>query len=924
MFSNAQSGDLWKWHYRFGHLNMASLRKMANENIVYGLKSINKSIDLKGDICETCAKSKLSVKPFPKAAENRENEVLSLIHTDICGPMNKQSAGGARYFATFIDDYSRYTFVYFLKTRDQILNAFKDFVVFAERQCGKKIKAVRSDNGREYVSRDFENFMSENGIKRQLTVPYTPQQNGVAERANRTLVEMARSMLVHSGTNESLWGEAVRTAAYLRNRSETKALNCKTPYEVWTGKKPIVSHLRIFGSKAIALNKAHKMKFRAKGTEYVMIGYSMTAKAYRLYCPESKKVIESRDVVFLENDYGGCASDVKDMFLIDESESVRPQQTVDEGHEDVEEEDVQQESEAEVNEEDCITEGTDTEHYESAVSDEAEPSTPSEARGRGRPKMIKTGKPGRPRKKFNMLNLLKAEDVVIPATINDVNKSKMKQEWSASIQKEIDALEANKTWELVDLPEGKKPIGCKWVFGIKVDKGGYVERFKSRLVAKGCAQLYGVDYFETFSPVVRYSSVRMIMALAVKNKLFLHQMDVSSAYLNSELSEDVYMKQPDGFVSDEYPNKVLKLKKSLYGLKQSGREWNVKLDSVLTKLGFVPCVSEPCVYTRNGQGNFNIIAIYVDDLLIASSTKEDLLDIKASIANEFDVVDGGQLNHFLGIEVDREGETGNISIGHKQYVEQMLHAWGMSTCKPVATPLEAGHQVKCDDPNCETVNEKSYQSLIGSLMYLAITTRPDILHSVGKLAQRNANPHKEHEVAAKRVLRYLKGTADLKIHYQDNGKPLHCYVDADWANDSTDRKSYSGYVFLEAGGAISWESKKQSLVALSSTEAEYIALSTAAKEATYLKKLLHEMGFDKIKTVILYCDNQSAQCIAKNPTLHNRSKHIDIKYHHVRELYSKNEIDIQYICTNDMTSDVLTKNLQKIKHVKCITEMNCF
>lgn len=235
-------------------------------------------------------------------SQNRANELLSLVHTDICGPINKTSAGGARYFATFFYDYSRYVFVYFLKTRDQIFEVFKDFVIFAEKQCGKKLKTIRSDTGREYLSRELKDFLTANGIKRQLSVAYTPQQNGVAERANRSLVEMARSMLVHSEIDESFWTEAVRTAAYLRNRCATRTLIEKTPYEVWTNKKPTVSHLKIFGSRAIALNKKQNKKFRAKCEEHILIGYSSTYKAYRLYNPETRKIIESRDVIFLEDE----------------------------------------------------------------------------------------------------------------------------------------------------------------------------------------------------------------------------------------------------------------------------------------------------------------------------------------------------------------------------------------------------------------------------------------------------------------------------------------------------------------------------------------------------------------------------------------------------------------------------------------------
>lgn len=387
---------------------------------------------------------------------------------------------------------------------------------------------------------EFQKFLSENGIKRQLTVPYTLQQNGVAERANRTLVEMARSMIIHSGVNESLWGEAVRTAAYLRNRSETRSLKSQTPFELWTGKKPSISHLKIFGCKPIALNKKHAGKFKPKGIECMMIGYSTTAKAYRLMRIGSNQVIESRDVVFLGETIGypKNGNSENETALIDEI-GVDCSQilAVDNNKEDaevLEEEQIDSE----------INEADSSDVYESAKSDDTEE---REIHGPGRPKKIKTGKPGRPRKQYNLLNMMKVQDVKIPVTFAEATQSEMSQEWVASIQKEIDALEANQTWELQDLPEGKKAIGSKWVFDIKGDKDGNVMRFKSRLVAKGCAQQYGIDFFETFSSIVRYSSVRLIISLAVEHNLFLHQMDVSTAYLNSELSEEVYMKQPDGF-----------------------------------------------------------------------------------------------------------------------------------------------------------------------------------------------------------------------------------------------------------------------------------------------------------------------------------------------------------------------------------------
>ncbi|XP_070132587.1 uncharacterized protein [Drosophila bipectinata] len=229
----------------------------------------------------------------------------------------------------------------------------------------------------------------------------------------------------------------------------------------------------------------------------------------------------------------------------------------------------------------------------------------------------------------------------------------------------------------------------------------------------------------------------------------------------------------------------------------------------------------------------------------------------------------------MGIE--RDGETGSVAIGHKQYIDGLLRDYGMEDCKPNATPLEVGYQNLCVLEDCPRANQKQYQSLMGTLLYLAMTTRPDIVHCVAKLAQKCSDPHKEHEVAAKRVLRYLRGTSSLKLHFDRTGVPVYCFVDADWAGDCSDRKSFSGWAFFLAGAAFSWESKKQSIIALSSTEAEYVALSTAAKEAAYVLKLISEMGFETAPTLMIYSDNQSAQCLAKNASFHARSKHIDIK-----------------------------------------------
>lgn len=900
----------FKWHDRYGHLNNKSLDMLSKEKMVNGLNS--KQLDVTGK-CKTCMLSKVHVCPFPKESTSTTDDLLELIHTDVCGPINVKSIGGSRYFLTFIDDKSRRIFVYFLKHKSEVLGKFKMFKTQVERQTGRRIKAIRSDNGGEYTGNDFENYLVECGIVRQLTVPYTPQQNGVSERANRTLVEMARSMMIHAGVSGNLWAEAVCTAAYLRNRCPTRILDNKTPYEIWHGRRPNVSHFRTFGSLAVALKKPHRSKFEARGDEYIMVGYSLVSKAYRLYDKLTNSIVERRDVVFDETKFAQNKDDNSGDHSITFSFEVKEIPHDYESQRD-ENNDVA---------EDCGSENIDGNTDEFNTADEE---TGSEAEdfhgfksGPGRPRIVKNGGPGRPRKVKNMVNTICNE--IIPRNVDEALSCDDNHNWKAAMRTELNALEKNNTWSMVELPEGHNAIGCRWVFALKRDKYGNVERFKARLVAKGCSQKFGVNYTETFSPVVRYATIRMLLALAVQEGLHLHQVDIGTAYLNGELEDEIYMQQPEGFVDRDDPSKVLKLNKALYGLKQAGRNWNEKLDSVLAKLGFSACGNEPCLYKATVNGNMMLIAVYVDDLIIACKNKEEILKFKAHLSEEFEVSDKGILNHFLGMNISREGEIGAIKVSQNQYIKDILKQYQMEMCKPISVPLDPGFQTHCAN-DCKRVNKEQYQSIIGALTYLSITTRPDIQHSVSKLAQHNTDPHIEHMTAVKHILRYLKGTIDLGLVYKFGEARVKGYADSDWGGNTIDRKSYTGYIFFLGECVISWESKKQATVALSSTEAEYMAMSNASKEAIYLKRLLDEIGIRYCDSILLNIDNQGAIKLAMNPVYHNRTKHIDIKYHHIREVVRNKEVTLNYCPTTEMIADILTKNLPKSKHLNFVNLMN--
>ena len=894
--SAVQSNEFMKWHNRYGHVNFNCLKDMIKKNTVRGIKIKEMPNSFE---CETCAKGKITVKPFPQVSENRSSELLSVIHSDVCGPINKNSYGGARFFVTFIDDFSRYVSVYFLKSKDQVFNTFKQYKSEVENQTGKMIKCLRSDNGREYVNNEFDKYLRENGIKRQLTVPYSPQQNGTAERANRTLCEMARSMIIEAGMSEQFWAEAVGTAAYIRNRTTTKILGESTPFEMWHGYRPSVGHLKIFGSKAIVLDKTVTKKFTAKGIECVMVGYSEVSKAYRLFNPTTHKIVVARDVVFFENSSERPMEDQSTFYIEAVCDDVGNSGKIE-----------------------ADTNNTGADDHESI--DQEGVAAPLPKVGRGRPRIIRDGSRGRPRKQYNMLQSIGEYQLQVPDNDRDALNGPYGEEWLKSMQSEFNSLLKNHTWDLTELPKGQVAIGCRWVYAVKRDKEGKVTKLKSRLVAKGCSQRFGVNYYETFSPVVRYENIRLVVALAVEHGIYLHQMDVSSAYLNGDLHDEVYMRQPPHFEDRKHPGKVLKLKKSLYGLKQSGREWNTKLNAFLMQLGFKSCISDRCIYTQRSNGIYNIIVVYVDDLIVGSTSLTELERVKAEISSEFECVDGGELSHFLGMEFHRDGNLGAITISQKQYILNALTECGMMNCKEVVTPLESGCQLHCADEKCTKVNVTQYQSYIGVLMYLALSTRPDILLSVAKLAQHNCDPHSEHEKSVKHVFRYLKKTMDFKLHYQKTGKAVECFVDADWAGDTKDRKSFSGYVFVAAGCVFAWSAKKQNLVALSSTEAEYVALSNAATEVVYVRKLLTELGFPLNGPMTMYNDNQSAQCLVKNPTYHSRSKHIAIKYHHIRDMHSNEAIEVKYIPTDEMMADILTKNLCKIKHYKFSNMMGLY
>ena len=933
MASHQSKSSLMEWHERLGHLNEASLKKMATDQTVLGMK-LKKSDRL--ETCETCIQGKQTQTPFPKNRPSRSSQQLEIVHMDLCGPMRVTSKGGARYFATFIDDYSRWGEITFLKEKSDLVAAFKEYRARAENFTGKKIKFVQNDNGREYVNNEMDEYLAKHGIRKRLTVPHTPQQNGIAERRNRTLVETARCMMLQSKLPPSFWAEAVSTANYLRNRCSSRSIGGETPFKLWTGKRPTVSHCKTFGSVAFALNKDPKKgKFDPRSRECTFLGYSEESKAYRLWSITEGKIITSRDVKFLDT-FRPVTEDAEE-FIPDGWSAVTP------------EEPSQRPIEIE------------PESTPIPVEIEEEPETaaaPLVVRGPGRPKLIKTGKPGRPKKQPNLVVVGPANeddipgqaanlaDVQEPSTLDEALTGPNAAEWRSAVRAEYLAHMSNGTWDVVEKLADRKPIGARFVLKTKLNREGNVDRRKARLVAKGFTQRPGTDFHDTFAPVTRASSIRLMMALSAENGLTVHQMDVVTAFLNGEVEEELFLELPEEFEStlqeiiadrevdkkikakaEKWANqlrdgkpKVCRIEKAIYGLRQSGRQWYKKLDAKLREIGLKPLQADPCVYVKGAGEKMTIVAVYVDDILIATKDHQGMAKLKEDLSKAFKMKDMGAIHYCLGIEFQQNVEDGSITMVQKKYAEEVLTRFGMQDCKPVSTPLNGNEKLKKSTSEGAEKPNVPYQSLVGSLMYLAVSTRPDLAYTVSTLSQFNEGYDQSHWCAAKRALRYLKGTTDYGLVFKRTGEKLCGYIDADWAGCLEDRRSYTGYAFVMANAAISWEARKQRTVALSSTEAEYMAVSDGTKEAIYLQNYLEEIG-TKPSAVPIYNDNQGALELVKNPVHHARTKHIDARHHFVREAYGQKRIEPKYMRTEEMAADVLTKALFGPKHQQCITSL---
>ncbi|KAI5312501.1 hypothetical protein L3X38_041674 [Prunus dulcis] len=499
--------------------------------------------------------------------------------------------------------------------------------------------------------------------------------------------------------------------------------------------------------------------------------------------------------------------------------------------------------------------------------------------------------------------------------------------WIEAMESKLQSMSKNDVWKLVDLTQGCKPIGCKWVYKTKRNSKGQIDRYKARLVAKGFTQQEGVDYNETFSPVSTKDSLRVIMALVARFDLHLHQMDVQTAFLNGNLIEKIYMKQPDGFIQKGEEDLVCRLQKSIYGLKQASRQWYLKFDEVVKCQGFIENPLDECIYQKFQGRHYIFMLLYVDDILLASSNLSLLHDTKRMLSNRFQMTDLGEANYVLGIEISRDRERGLLSLSQKGYIERILTRFNMQNCIGCDVPFSKGDKLSSEQsPKTEQekleMQDKPYASLVGSLMYAQVCTRPDLAFSISVLGRFQSNPGQAHWIAGKKVLRYLQRTKEYKLIYRRVEElKLEGYADADFAGCLDTQKSTSGVVFLFARGAVAWRSVKQQYISTSTMQAEFLAIYEATSIAMWLKNFMSMLKVvDSIKRPIqLWNDNSAAVYFAKGNKRSGGLRHLQLKFLSAKEKIRDGYTALDHIGTDFNIADPLNKGLPNHvfhRHVK--------
>ncbi|GJS31769.1 retrovirus-related pol polyprotein from transposon TNT 1-94 [Tanacetum coccineum] len=844
-FAKASDSINWLWHKRLSHLNFKNINKLAKQKKVLGLPSLVYSKDKP---CTTCEKEKHHRASFKTKQKFSIKKCLHLFHMDLFRP------------------------------KSQAPEMIMSFIGMVENQNDVKVKQIRIDNGNEFRNHKLKSFCDEKVISQNFSSPYTPEQNDVAERRNRTLIEAARTMLNGSVLSKHFWTDAVRTACYTQNISIIVKRHDKTSYEIFKERIPDISYFHMFKCPVFIHNsKNHLGKFDAKADDVYFLGYSSVSKAFRVYNTRRQQIEETYHVTFDENSdvayyiipYGRSLIEITQenhvLKVIAHNEPKIPHTKDDEGPPD------------QIN-----TEGT----HEKNVQNDQMITQPTD---------VPLGNNTKDRwsrdQRIELVNI-----------IGDLGEGMLTRSMAAKLI----AASASECL-FADFLSKIEPKKVSKVFKNKKDEHGTTTKNKARLVAQGYSQEEGTDYDETFAPVARIEAIRIFLAFATYMNFKVYQMDVKSAFLNGKLKEEVYVKQPPGFESSEFLDYVYKLEKALYGLKQAPRAWYETLSTFLIQNKFARGRIDNTLFIYKSKGEVLLVQVYVDDIIFGSTSYKLCKQFEKLMTKTFEMSMMGELTCFFGLQIKHDDK--GISIYQEQYTRNLLKKYEISDSSLVKTLMVPPNNLGPDLAG-KSVNETSYKGMIGSLMYLT-ATRPDIQFSTVLCARYQSNIKESHLIAVKRILRYLKGTPTLGLYYPKcSGFNLKGYSDLDYAGCNMDRKSTSSACQILGGKLVCWSAKKQQSVDMSLAEAEYVAAAGCCASILWMKSQLSDYDIH-YKMVPIFCDNTSAIAISNNPVLHSRTKHIDIRYHFIRDHILKGDIKLHFIPTEYQLADIFTKHLDE-------------
>ncbi|GKD28292.1 ribonuclease H-like domain-containing protein, partial [Tanacetum coccineum] len=957
------------WHRRLGHINFKTMNKLVRGNLVKRLPS---KLFENDHSCVACQKGKQHNASCKTKLVSSISHPLQMLHMDLFGPTFVRSINHKIYCLVVTDDYSRFSWVFFLATKDETSGILKTFITGIENQINHKVKIIRCDNGSEFKNNDMNQFCRMKGIKREFSVARTPQQNGVAERKNRTLIEATRTMLADLLLPTTFWAELVNTACYVQNRVLVTKPHNKTSYELLLGRPPSISFMRPFGCPVTILNTLYPLgKFDGKADEGFLVGYSINSKAFRVFNTRTRKVEENLHIKFLENKPNVTGSGPEWLFDINsltKSMNYEPVTTVNQtdgnagketnvnaeqtgqekasdhehillplmlsnstlssssqsidnkdadevlgkGDDDLNERKGQEKEEGASNKEDdqhvqdfkAKLDNLLVQQKEGYANNNNRVSTvnPSVSAAGQASENINTGSsnintaspiPNDPKADLN--NLVTTINVSsIPTTrihkdhpieqiIGDLHSApltrRMSQQnheelglvsyikkqrraqkvihalkdpsWIKAMQEELLQFKLQKVWTLVDLPKDKRVIETKWVYRNKKDERGIVVRNKERLVTQGYTQEEGIDYDEFFAPVARIEAI--------------------SAFLYGTIEEEVYVCQPPSFEDLQFPDKVYKVEKALYGLHQAPRSWYETLSTYLLENGYKRDTIDKTLFIKKDRGDILLVQVYVDDIIFGSTKKSLCVEFEQIMHKRFQMSSIGELTFFLGLQVQQKED--GIFISQDKYVADILNKFDFTPVKAASTPVETNKALNKDE-EVEDVDVHLYRSMIGSLIYLT-TSRPDIMFAVCACAR-------------------------------DSPFDLEAFSDSDYARASLDRKSTTGGCQFLGKRLISWQCKKQTIVANSTTKAEYVAAANCCGQVLWIQNQMLDYGFNFMNTKI-HIDNESTICIVKNPVFHSKTKHIEIRHHFIRDSYEKKLVQVIKIHTDHNVADLLTK-----------------